>query len=68
MNITTKEELLAELEREYMRELQSEGQRFYYYKRLGKAVYQGEGVERYDFNMTNCWVLKRPIKEDDYSL
>ena len=68
MNITTKEELLEELEREYMRELQSEGQRFYYYKRLGKAVYQGDDVERYDFNLTNCWVLKRPIKEDDYSL
>jgi hypothetical protein len=37
----TKEAVTAEIEREYRKEFISEGQLFYYYKRLGKAKITG---------------------------
>ncbi len=58
LKLNTKEELLKELELEWAREFQSEGQRFFFYKRLNKAVYQGESKERYDYGENkNGWVL-----------
>ncbi|MBO7213598.1 MAG: RagB/SusD family nutrient uptake outer membrane protein [Rikenellaceae bacterium] len=65
----TKEEFLNALELEYVRDFQSEGQTFFYYKRLNKPVYQGEGKDRFDYSKTKgCWVLQQPLEEDSYSL
>ncbi len=63
----TKDELMKELELEWAREFQSEGQRFFCYKRLNKAVYQGENKDRYDYDAIDCWVLQQPLQEDSYN-
>ena len=65
----TKEQFLDALELEVVRDFQSEGQTFFYYKRLDKPVYQGKGKDRFDYSKTNgCWVLQQPLEEDSYSL
>ena len=64
----TKEELLKELELEWARDFQSEGQRFLIYKRLNKAVFQGSTKDPYDYDAIDCWVLQQPTAEDAYSL
>ena len=61
------EELMKELELEWAREFQSEGQRFYCYKRLNLPIYQGEGKAAYDYDAIDCWVLQQPLQEDSYN-
>ncbi len=66
--IQDKETLMHELELEWAREFQSMGERYFFYKRLGKSIYQGADVARFDYNETNCWVFQQPLAEDSYSL
>ena len=66
--IKDKETLMHELELEWAREFQSMGERYFFYKRLGKSIYQGADVARFDYNETNCWVFQQPLAEDSYSL
>ncbi len=68
LSINTKTEFMKELELEWAREYQSEGQRFYCYKRLNLPIYQGEGKAAYDYDAIDCWVLQQPEQEDSYRL
>lgn len=68
LNFNSKAELTEFLKREWAREFQSEGQKFFFNKRHGFKVYQGEGKAEYDFDANKCWVLPQPLNEDSYRL
>jgi hypothetical protein len=66
----SKEEFLKLVEKEYCKEFQSDGQKYYYYKRLNKPVYCGdrEGTPPMDYGAIGAWVLQKPLDEGSYAL
>ena len=55
---------------EYCREFQSDGQKYYYYKRLNKPVYCGDrdNTPALDYGEIDAWVLQKPLDEQSYVL
>lgn len=66
----SKEDFLKLVEKEYCKEFQSDGQKYYYYKRHNKPVYCGdrEGTPAMDYGAIGAWVLQKPLDEDSYAL
>ena len=59
----TKEALMAMIELEWAKEFNTDGQRWFYFKRRNETVYQGPNNSRKDYGSINCWVFPLPFSE-----
>jgi hypothetical protein len=64
LNITSRGDFMDALVAEMTREMMTEGQTFFQYKRLGRPLYNGP----VPLDMSGRWVLPVPRSENEYNV
>lgn len=66
LDCNNEEKLQQEIEKEYRKEFISEGQLFYYFKRLNKTIHTKDVYSRKNIIEPNLFTMPRPEDEDIY--